>query len=201
MNKVFRSIHERRSIRKYQDESIPRKYIDEILEAGRAAPSAKNRQPWKYIVFGGIQKQELLNAMASGLQREEQGRTDLPKSRYGLPDARNTLNCMQQAPIIIVVLNTNAKSPFLPADNDERIAELCDTLSIGASIENMLLAAQELGIGTLWIANTCFAYQELVSYLQTQHQLVGAVALGYPDETPPQRPRKPLEDIVEYRGV
>lgn len=65
----------------------------------------------------------------------------------------------------------------------------------------MLLAAQELGIGTLWIANTCFAYQELVSYLQTQHQLVGAVALGYPDETPPQRPRKPLEDIVEYRGV
>lgn len=56
MNKVFRSIHERRSIRKYQDESIPRKYIDEILEAGRAAPSAKNRQPWKYIVLAADTK-------------------------------------------------------------------------------------------------------------------------------------------------
>lgn len=197
----MQSIYHRRSIRKFQNKNIPKDILGQILNAGRAAPSAKNRQPWKYIVFGGIQKQELLNAMASGLQREEQGKTDLPKSHYGLPDARNTLNCMQQAPIIIVVLNTNAKSPFLPVDNDEHIAELCDTLSIGASIENMLLAAQELGIGTLWIANTCFAYQELVSYLQIQHQLVGAVALGYPDETPKQRPRKPLEDVVEYRGV
>lgn len=106
---------------------------------------------------------------------------------------------MRQAPIIIIVLNTNAKSPFLPVDNDERIAELCDMLSIGASIENMLLAAEELGLGTLWIANTCFAYKELVSYLQTEQQLVGAVAVGYPDETTSQRPRKQLYEVAEYR--
>lgn len=192
-------IYKRRSIRKFQEKSVPKDALDELLKAGRAAPSAKNRQPWRYIVFGGTQKQELLDVMQTGLEREEQGTTDLPKSRYGIPDAKNTLRIMRQAPIIIIILNTNAKSPFLPVDNDERITELCDTLSIGASIENLLLAAEELGLGTLWIANTCFAYRELVTYLQTEQQLVGAVAVGYPDETPPQRPRKRLEEIVEYR--
>ena len=59
-------IHERRSIRKYQDKSVPEEYIDQILEAARVAPSAKNRQPWKYIVFGGKYKKELLMAMETG---------------------------------------------------------------------------------------------------------------------------------------
>lgn len=63
----------------------------------------------------------------------------------------------------------------------------------------MLLAAEEMGLGTLWIANTCFAYAELVSYLNTEAQLVGAIALGYANERPSQRPRKKLEDIAEYR--
>ena len=66
----MQSIYHRRSIRKFQNKNIPKDILEQILNAGRAAPSAKNRQPWKYIVFGGIQKQELLNAMASGLQRE-----------------------------------------------------------------------------------------------------------------------------------
>ena len=160
---AVQAIYNRRSIRRFQEKSVPEDVLEELLNAGRAAPSAKNRQPWKYIVFGGAQKQELLKVMEAG------------------------------------ILNTNAKSPFLPVDNDEHITELCDTLSIVALIENMLLAAEELGLGTLWIANTCFAYRELVTYLETEQQLVGAVAVGYPDETPSQRPRKQLEDFVEYR--
>ncbi|MFG6343036.1 MAG: nitroreductase [Lachnospiraceae bacterium] len=160
---AVQAIYNRRSIRRFQEKSVPEDVLEELLNAGRAAPSAKNRQPWKYIVFGGAQKQELLKVMEAG------------------------------------ILNTNAKSPFLPVDNDEHITELCDTLSIGALIENMLLAAEELGLGTLWIANTCFAYRELVTYLETEQQLVGAVAVGYSDETPSQRPRKQLEDFVEYR--
>lgn len=199
MDERIRSIYERRSIRKYQDKSVPRAFIEEILNAGRMAPSAKNRQPWKYIVCGGMYKKELLRAMHSGLEREEQGRTDLPGSQFGIPDAKNTLRIMQEAPIVIVILNTNARSPFLPVDNDERISEICDSLSIGASVENMLLAAEELGLGTLWIANTCFAYQELAAYLNTDDQLVGAVAVGFADEKPPQRPRKRLDEIAEYR--
>ena len=76
---------------------------------------------------------------------------------------------------------------------------ICDTLSIGASVENMLLTATELGYGTLWIANTCFAYEELVAYMGITGQLIGAVSLGLPAETPNPRPRKSMEEVVEYR--
>lgn len=193
------SIYDRRSIRKFQEKDVPVELLNQIIDAGRVAPSAKNRQPWKYIVFGNESKEELLKAMEEGLEREENGITEIPKSGYGIPDAKNTLKIMKEAPIIIVVLNTNAKSPFLQIDNDERISEICDTLSIGASIENMLLAAEEIGLGTLWIANTCFAYPELVTYLNTEEQLVGAIAVGYANESPGQRPRKEMDEIVEYR--
>lgn len=195
----IKSIYERRSIRKFKEKEVSVDLINQIIDAGRVAPSAKNRQPWKYIVFGNEHKQELLNVMEEGLEREEKGITDLPESRNGIPDVRNTLRIMKEAPIIIMVLNQNGKSPFLSVDTDDRITEICDTLSIGASIENMLLTAEEMGLGTLWIANACFAYKELVSYLNTEAQLVGAIALGYANESPAQRPRKKLDEIVEYR--
>ena len=50
------AIYNRRSIRKYIDEPVPRFIIEQILDAGRVAPSAKNRQPWKYLVYSGEAK-------------------------------------------------------------------------------------------------------------------------------------------------
>lgn len=190
---------ERRSIRKYQNRMVERGDIEKLIEAARLAPSAKNRQPWKYIVYTGAEKETLLNATEQGLDREAAEHHLLPKSAFGLPDAFHTLQVMRQAPVVIVVMNTNGQSPYEEIDTDRRFSEICDSLSIGASIENMLLKATQLGIGTLWIANTCFAYRDMMQVIQSPGQLIGAVALGYPDEQPSKRPRKPLEDILEYR--
>ena len=85
-----------------------------------------------------------------------------------------------------------------PVNADERLAEICDYLSIGASIQNMLLKATQLGLGTLWIANTCFAYNDMVEVIPSKGQLIGAVAVGYAAEKPYPRPRKKLEEILEY---
>ena len=192
-------IKERRSIRKYKSQLVDKKMIDEIIMAGMLAPSAKNRQPWKFIVYSEKSKMELLDEMEKGLLRERDGKALLPDSKSGLIDAFSTLKIMREAPILITILNTNCYSPFININADNRITEICDSLSIGAAVENMLLKATELGLGALWIANTCFAYNELVNYIGTTHQLVGAVSLGYADEFPDARPRKSLEDIVEYR--
>lgn len=191
-------IYSRRSIRKFQDVDVARGDIEEIIRAGSAAPSAKNRQPWKCIVLKQKSKEAFLGFMEKGIDREEHVSAMLPKSGSGLPDAKNTLRIMREAPVLIVIINTNGRSPFVMLDADERFAEICDNLSIGAFIENMLLQAEKMGIGTLWIANTCFAYQELVSYLHVQGQLIGAVALGYAAEQPERRPRKELDEIVEF---
>lgn len=195
------SIYTRRSIRKFTNQEVPINLIEDILEAGRAAPSAKNRQPWKFIVFGNENKSELIYSMEQGIIREENGTPLLPKTRNGIPDAKNTLRVMKEAPIIIVVMNTNSRSasPFLSIDSDERVVEICDSLSIGAAIENMLLKAESLGLGTLWIANTFFAYNELMEHLKISGQLVSAIAVGYAGENPVQRPRKEIKEIVEYR--
>ena len=193
------SIQERRSIRKYKNIPVEKNIIEEIIRAGILAPSAKNKQPWKYIVYSGTSKDELLDEMEKGLQREKNGKAALPDSAHGLPDAFNTLRIMREAPVLIIVLNTCGKSPFESICTDKRVTEICDTLSIGASVENMLLRASELGIGTLWIGNTFFAYNEMVKYIGTTNQLTGAISLGYADEKPMPRPRKDISNIVEYR--
>lgn len=190
------AIYDRRSIRKYQDREVPTEYIEQLIDAARMAPSAKNRQPWKYIVYTGDGKQKLTDAMAKGIEREESVEAKFPDFRYGIADSKNTVRVMREAPVVIVVLNTNGKSPFIPVKDDGRIVEQCDALSIGASIQNMLLRAQELGLGTLWIANTCFAYPELETYINTTDQIISAVAVGYSDEAPGQRPRKKIEEIM-----
>ena len=147
--------------------------------------------------IGREAKARLLGIMKKGIEMEEIN-PRLHLSVSGIPDAKNTLRIMETAPVVIVVLNTNGKSPFGHLDVDDRFTEMNDLLSIGASIENMLLKAEELNIGTLWIGNTCFAYQELIEYIGSTAELVGAIALGYKAETTAMRPRKRLEDIVEY---
>ncbi len=192
------SIEKRRSIRKYTNQPVEKAVIEEVIRAAALAPSAKNRQPWKYLVYAGAEKEKLVDQMEIGLYREREVSPILPESAFGLPDAYNTLRIMRQAPMILVVLNTNGRNPYEEIDTDHRISEICDSLSIGASIENLILKATELGLGTLWIANTFFAYPELVEYIGTEHQLVSAIALGYPAEEPNARPRKPLEEILEF---
>ena len=192
------SIEERRSIRKYTNQPVEKAVIEEVIRAATLAPSAKNRQPWKYLVYAGAEKEKLVDQMEIGLYREREVSPILPESAFGLPDAYNTLRIMRQAPMILVVLNTNGRNPYEEIDTDHRISEICDSLSIGASIENLILKATELGLGTLWIANTFFAYPELVEYIGTEHQLVSAIALVYPAEEPNARPRKPLEEILEF---
>lgn len=192
-------IYKRRSIRKYRQDKIPRNDILELIEAAKAAPSAKNRQPWKFIVFSGAEKKALLAIMEKGIDRKVEIPM-LPGSASGIEDAKNTLRIMREAPVTICVVDPDGYSPFEELNPDQRFTEINSTLSIGAAVENLILKATELGYGTLWIGNTCFAYQELLEELNVDGQLVCAIAVGIPAESPEARPRKPLDEIAEFRG-
>jgi len=82
---------------------------------------------------------------------------------------------------------------------EERVNEICNTQSIGAAIQNMTLAATELGLGSLWICDAYFAYPELCAWLNCTGELAAALALGYAAEQPAARPRLPLSQITEWR--
>ena len=195
---MIKEREDRRSIRKYKPDRVNKTIIEDMIYSATLAPSAKNRQPWKYYVYTDEKKEKLLDCMEKGLIREGGEKKLLPQSQYGLPDAFHTLKIMREAPVLIMIENTNGTSPYLGIDTDRRVSEICDTLSIGASVQNILLTATELGYGTLWIANTCFAYNELVELTGMKGQLVGAISLGVAAESPAQRPRKDFTEVVEF---
>lgn len=197
---MISAIYDRRSIRKFIDKPISRKDMTDIIQSGIKAPSSKNRQPWKYIVIQGDSKEEMLKAFRQGLAREENDHALLPQSKEHIAAAKRTVDIMAEAPTIVFVVNSLGKSILAELTLEERVSEICNVQSISASIENMLLAATEKGIGSLWICDTFFAYPELCKWLDRDGQLVAAIAFGYPNECPDERPRKKFEDIVEWRN-
>lgn len=195
---MIQLIQQRRSIRKYKPDAVPKEAIEQIVQAGRLAPSSKNRQPWRFIITTGNAKDESLCAMRHGLEREKRFPL-LPESVPHLGGAEHTLRIMQEAPVIIYIVNPLGLDLQRPLTAEERIYEICNVQSVGAAIENMILAATEQGLGSLWICDIYFAYEELTDWLNTDGELLAALAVGYADEAPPARPRKEMSDLVEWR--
>ena len=173
--------------------------MTDIIQSGMKATSSKNRQPWKYILVQGNAKEEMLKVFRRGIEREENESALLPESKQHIAAAKHTVDIMAEAPVIVFVLNTLGKNILEELTPEEHVYEICNIQSISASIQNMLLTATEKGIGSLWICDIYFAYSELCQWLDSDGQLIAAVAFGYPDEFPKERPRKRMEDILEWR--
>ncbi len=195
---MIQYIQQRRSIRKYKSDAIPKEAIEQIIQAGRLAPSSKNRQPWHFIITTGSAKDESLCAMQQGLEREKNAPL-LPESVQYLSGAEHTLRIMQEAPVIIYIVNPLGLELQRSLTAEERIYEICNAQSVGAAIENMTLTATEQGLGSLWICDIYFAYEELTDWLNIDGKLLAALVIGYANEAPQARPRKDISDLVEWR--
>ena len=180
----MKNIRDRRSIRKYNQKEIPKETILKILEAGRLAPSAKNRQPWHFVVLQGMKKDNIADLMekyADFAEKEDYEKQNCKSS------IRGTAKVIKQAYVLILI--------FKDVDDNWIIG---DNLSIGACVENMLLYATDIGLGSLWIRDTYCISKEMSELYSKDKELSCAVALGYPEENPPMRPRKDLNSIVDW---
>lgn len=183
---TIRTIEERRSIRSFKEDNISKNVIEDILNCGRLSPSAKNRQPWYFVVLTGENKNKVAEIMISGNTKEvrKYDREVLKCNTSILPTARTIL----EAPVLVLV--------FREKDDNWVIA---DNLSIGACIENMCLRATDLELGTLWIRDVVYNSNDIATFLgKGNMELNSALAIGVPNESPKVRPRKKLEDIVEW---
>ena len=89
----------------------------------------------------------------------------------------------------------------MPAPRDPaKLMELADIQSISAAIQNMCLEATNRNIGSLWTCNVFFAYDELKEWLHEDGEMAAAIAFGYTDKEVRPLPRKPMDQVVEYRG-
>lgn len=183
---TIESIENRRSIRAFRNDEISKEIVEDILNSGRLAPSAKNRQPWYFVITKGQTKNKIADMMIDYTLNNDE---TLERKNLGCPSSVNpTANAIKQAPILVLIFREK---------NDNWI--IGDNLSIGACVENICLRATDLGIGTLWIRDIVYVAEEVAKMLKHENmELNCAVALGIANQSPKQRPRKELKDIMEW---
>lgn len=201
---VIQTISSRRSIRRFKPLPISRDIISSILGAAILAPSAKNRQPWKFIVVEQNEnKGMMLNCMRAGISRLRAEYAKLHILRSDVEQALETIDIMSQAPVTIFVFYRNDLCHAYEDGVDWKIGfkdiEVADIQSIGAAIQNLLLGATAKGIGCLWNCDVLYAYSELCEWFNTTYPLIAAITLGYPDENPEARPRFSIEEVAEWK--
>ncbi len=190
---TLEAIAQRRSIRRFKHESIPEETLRAIINAGIQAPSGKNRQPWRFVIVNEDQRPEMARILREGIEKTKADGEDPGSSEY-------SLRIMERAPVTVFVFNPDGLAPWLAHSIDQNFTELVDTQSIGAAIQNMLLAALELGVGSLWICDVFYAYEALCNWLGEKGQMIAAVSFGYPAESPAARSRKTYDELVRVKG-
>lgn len=183
---TIESIQNRRSIRKFKSDDIPNNIVEDILNCGRLAPSAKNRQPWFFVIVKNDIKNKIADMMINYTINNDE---TIEKKKIGYVSTVNpTADVIKQAPILILI--------FKEKNNNWIIG---DNLSIGACVENMCLRATELNLGTLWIRDIIYVAEDVAEMLgHGDLELNCAVSLGIANQNPKQRARKNLNDIVEW---
>lgn len=187
---TFEAIARRRSIRRFQERPIPPELIEQVLAATVLAPSAKNAQPWRFIVVEQPKRDELIHIMR---QKAEYLKTET----INPGSLEWTTRVMAQAPVTIFILNACPPPEISPISHKDW--DFVMLQSTGAAIQTMLLAAQDFGLGSLWICDVLYASIEILAWLgHPRDTLVAAVSLGYADEEPPARPRRPWQEVTEW---
>lgn len=167
---VFDIIKRRRSIGKMTEERPTREQIERLLEAATHAPNHHKVQPWKFIVLAGNAREELGAVMAESLAKRLE-ETSSDKAQAILKKERSKL---LRSPVVIVVV---AESP-----NQPKVLEIENIEAVAAAVQNMLLAAEEMGLACMWRTGDA-AYDPRVKFwlgLEPKEHIVSFLYVGYP---------------------
>ncbi len=189
----IKTIHTRRSIRRYTDQPVPADVIDHLLECATRAPSSHNCQPWRFVVITTSSvKAQLAERMGERLradrlragERVEEIDRDVARSRERITSA----------PVIVVVcLSTGGL--------DNHHEQLMAIQSVAAAIQNMLLAAHEAGLGACWMAAPlyCPAVVREALRLPADWDAQALITIGYPADEGQPRGRIDFREKTVYR--
>jgi nitroreductase len=158
----------RRSIRRYRPDPVPDEMVEQLLEAGRWAPSASNRQPWAFIVV-----------------RDETVRREIARhaAYYFIRWPH-----VGEAPLLIV----------LCGDARNRVYRQFLHEDVGLAGSHIMLQAKALGLGTCWIGGLDREAIAGILKVPDYLEIVGLLTVGFPAEEPDPPERKPLAEIVHY---
>jgi nitroreductase len=163
------AIKKRRSIRTYKKQDLPQDTVEKLLEAARWAPSAGNIQPWEFVVANTQKTKQRLSTAAFGQ------------------------NNLEEASVVIVVCADEKRAAESYGVRGRTLYCLQDT---SAAIQNILLTACSLGLGSCWIG--AFKENEIKKVINAPEGIrpVALIPVGYPNEAPSARSRRPLSEIM-----
>ena len=164
---LYDVINARRSIRKYTDRSVPRETVEKILNAGRLAPSWKNRQCWRIVL---VSDPEL-------------------KRQMGMVVDNPSAELYATAPYILVLCAD-------PTDSGSMSGKDYYMVDCGICMEHIVLAATAEGLGTCWVGYFPENPLKNLLGIPRDTRIVALSPLGYPAEAPEARPRQPLENML-----
>jgi F420 biosynthesis protein FbiB-like protein len=191
-------IKSRRSVRRYTTESIPRQTILRLLEAAVWAPSAHNRQPWRFAVLTqATVKERLAQAMGARLRTDRTTDGDDPADIER--DVARSYARLTGAPVLIVVCLSMADMDVYPDSCRARNEWLMAVQSTAMAAQNLLLLAHAEGLAACWICAPLFV-PDLVRdtlALPQDWEPQGVITLGWPAEMR-EKSRMPIDTRVKF---
>lgn len=186
---VFEAIKGRRSCRKFLPDAIDDSALEKILEAAVWAPSPANNQPWEFIVIRNKDVQKRIYEECDDCKK-----TLFEKSGWKWVD-KYRLDFLHEAPVIVAVIGDPQKTGadmFLEGGGSG-YQHACT-----AAIQNMLLAAHALDLGTLWFTLFDQEITKSILHVNPAKELIALVCLGKPGAESMQTPRTGIQEKTRY---
>ncbi len=188
----------RRSIRRFRPDPVPESVIENILATATFAPSAHNRQPWRFAVITTQSvKEKLASAMAADFERDL--RLDgVPLERIQIQIKRSRDRILSAPAAILLCLDMSEMDTY-PDENRSQAERLMAIQSVAAAGLQLLLAVHAEGLGGVWACWPLFAQETIRETLELREtwEPQAMFFIGYADELPKTREKKPLREIVK----
>jgi len=201
-------LRSRRSVRRFQRDAPPRALIDSVLAAAVTAPSASNKQPWRFLV---VAHRGTIEAMATAVRSavDRIAAAIDPAFEESFRAYGDYFTRFEEAPLVIVplfrplALLSNMAGGRLDAGDAARIASMerqSGLIGTSMAMENLLLAAHAAGLGASGMTGPLVAVDAIRELLRVppSWEVAALIPIGWPDESPEPTARKPAEKVTQW---
>ncbi len=197
---LLAAIHTRRSIRRYLDRPVPPTLLDQLLEAATRAPSAHNRQPWRFVVIEtAAVKAQLADRLGARLKAD--------RLRDGDPidvierDVQRSHDRISTAPIVIIACLSMLEMDRYPDERRGALEKTMAVQSVANAVQNLLLTAHDLGLGACWLCAPLFAPDVVREALDLppDWDAQALITVGYPADAGKSKERANFRQKTIYR--
>ncbi|MFN0094951.1 MAG: nitroreductase family protein [Dehalococcoidia bacterium] len=200
---LFDALYTQRAIRKFKPDPVPRELLWKVLEAATKAPSGTNRQPWRWIVVeDAARRAGIAKALEAHLQTNDAMRTyfesgatsDDKSTRLMLSGALALAHNVGVAPVLVI--------PCYWSDGNRIPDRLLTGSSLYPAVQNLLLAARGLGLGTVLTTFQSGILEHLRAEIGIPEEAFPAalIPLGWPDANFGPTSRKPVDEVVYWES-